>query len=72
MYMLVGVLVDIVGMVAHSEKEALVVSRLATELREYLDDIGHKHEDMNITQLELQNLLMEPMMMRTGLKTRIA
>eukprot|EP00930_Biecheleria_cincta_P034692 TRINITY_DN23944_c0_g2_i1.p1 TRINITY_DN23944_c0_g2~~TRINITY_DN23944_c0_g2_i1.p1 ORF type:complete len:824 (+),score=187.17 TRINITY_DN23944_c0_g2_i1:123-2594(+) len=64
MYMLVGVLVDIVGMVAHSEKEALVVSRLASELRQEMDRMGHQHEDMSINQFELHNLLMEPSVMR--------
>lgn len=60
MYMLVGVLVELVQNVAASEKEGLVVSHLATKLRDELERLGHKQESMELTQMEFQNLLMEP------------
>jgi len=64
MYMLVGVLVDIVGLVATTEKESLQVSHLAGLLRAEFQRMGHKPEDMHINQHEFQNLLLEPQIMR--------
>lgn len=60
MYMLVGVLVELVQNVAASEKEGLVVSHLASKLRDACEKLGHKQESMELTQMEFQNLLMEP------------
>jgi hypothetical protein len=60
MYMLVGVLVELVQNVAASEKEGLVVSHLASKLRDELDRLGHKDESMELTQMEFQNVLMDP------------
>lgn len=63
MYMFVGILVDIVGLVANTEKESLVVGHLAGRLREQFAKMGHK-DDMQINQFEFQNLLLEPEVMK--------
>lgn len=59
MYMLVGVLVDVVGLVATVEKEGLEVSYLAGLLRNELENLGYK-ADSPISQFEFQNLMLEP------------
>lgn len=59
MYMLVGVLVDVVGLVATVEKEGLEVSYLAGLLRNELEVLGYK-ADSPISQYEFQNLMLEP------------
>eukprot|EP00931_Biecheleriopsis_adriatica_P116856 TRINITY_DN92442_c0_g1_i1.p1 TRINITY_DN92442_c0_g1~~TRINITY_DN92442_c0_g1_i1.p1 ORF type:complete len:874 (-),score=220.14 TRINITY_DN92442_c0_g1_i1:63-2684(-) len=59
MYMLLGVLVDVIGMVATSEKQKIEVSYIVGQLREELESMGHK-DDMSITQMEFQNLITEP------------
>jgi len=63
MYMFVGILVDIVGLVANTEKESLVVGHLAGKLREEFQRMGHK-DDMQINQFEFQALLLEPPVMK--------
>lgn len=59
MYMLLGVLVDVVATVATSEKEAMAVSILATELRAKLQQLGYG-DDMKFNQEELQAIMMHP------------
>eukprot|EP00440_Ansanella_granifera_P074150 gb/GFBE01080466.1/.p1 GENE.gb/GFBE01080466.1/~~gb/GFBE01080466.1/.p1 ORF type:complete len:929 (+),score=301.78 gb/GFBE01080466.1/:1-2787(+) len=59
MYMLVGVLVDVVGLVATVEKEGIEVSYIAQLLRNQLDNLGYK-PDAPISQYEFQNIMMEP------------
>ncbi|CAE8698418.1 unnamed protein product, partial [Polarella glacialis] len=63
MYMLVGVLVDVVGVVATSEKEGMAVSYIAQQLREELFRLGHK-EDLQLTLNDFQNLVLEPGMIK--------
>mmetsp|Transcript_85497 Transcript_85497/g.151260 ORF Transcript_85497/g.151260 Transcript_85497/m.151260 type:complete len:869 (-) Transcript_85497:82-2688(-) len=58
MYMLVGVLVDVIGVVATSEKEKLSVSFIVTELRAELEKLGMK-EDVHLTRYEFQNVMIE-------------
>eukprot|EP00930_Biecheleria_cincta_P023055 TRINITY_DN16709_c0_g1_i1.p1 TRINITY_DN16709_c0_g1~~TRINITY_DN16709_c0_g1_i1.p1 ORF type:complete len:838 (+),score=193.53 TRINITY_DN16709_c0_g1_i1:329-2515(+) len=59
MYMLVGVLVDVVGTVATCEKEALIVKHLASQMRLELEKQGYNQE-MTLTQQEFQNIMMLP------------
>lgn len=59
MYMLVGVLVDVVGVIAAAEKEGMMVANIALELRQAFSDVG-RNCDMPITRYEFQNLLSEP------------
>jgi len=56
MYMLVGVLVDVVGVVATSEKEGMAVSLIASQLRTELRRLGYK-EDAEISQAQFVNLM---------------
>lgn len=58
MYMLVGVLVDVVGVVATSEKEGMAVSLIASNLRTELQRLGFK-DDAEITQSQFQNLMLD-------------
>jgi len=59
MYMLVGVLVDVVGVIAATEKEALTVSSVAQGLRMRLDHLG-RDPDAPITKYEFTKLLTMP------------
>lgn len=59
MYMLVGVLVEVVGVIATTEKEGIVVAYVAGQMRDKLETMGHGTE-MSFTKYELQNLLIEP------------
>eukprot|EP00931_Biecheleriopsis_adriatica_P035842 TRINITY_DN20653_c0_g1_i3.p1 TRINITY_DN20653_c0_g1~~TRINITY_DN20653_c0_g1_i3.p1 ORF type:complete len:853 (+),score=200.10 TRINITY_DN20653_c0_g1_i3:262-2820(+) len=59
MYMLLGVLVDVIGAVAQAEKQKLEISYIVENLREELEALGHK-EDMKLTEFEFQQLVMEP------------
>lgn len=59
MYMLIGVLVDVVGVIAATEKEALTVMTVATGLRERLEHLGRDPE-APITKYEFTNLLAMP------------
>jgi len=58
MYMMVGVLVDVVGVVASTEKEGIAVGHIATQLRQELFKAGYK-EDMEITQQDFHSIMME-------------
>eukprot|EP00930_Biecheleria_cincta_P090010 TRINITY_DN7936_c0_g1_i1.p1 TRINITY_DN7936_c0_g1~~TRINITY_DN7936_c0_g1_i1.p1 ORF type:complete len:868 (+),score=190.93 TRINITY_DN7936_c0_g1_i1:7-2610(+) len=59
MYMLVGVLVDVVGMIASSEKEAMTVQYVASSLRELMEELGYEL-DAGIPRDEFTKLLLEP------------
>eukprot|EP00441_Pelagodinium_beii_P032670 CAMPEP_0197627108 /NCGR_PEP_ID=MMETSP1338-20131121/5804_1 /TAXON_ID=43686 ORGANISM="Pelagodinium beii, Strain RCC1491" /NCGR_SAMPLE_ID=MMETSP1338 /ASSEMBLY_ACC=CAM_ASM_000754 /LENGTH=835 /DNA_ID=CAMNT_0043197731 /DNA_START=57 /DNA_END=2564 /DNA_ORIENTATION=+ len=63
LYMLVGVLVDVIGAVATAEKEKLGVSHIVTQLRDQLETLGLT-DSMEITQHEFQNLIIEPGIIR--------
>jgi len=58
MYMLVGVLVDVVGVVATSEKEGMAVSHIASQMRVELQKMGFK-DDAQISLQDFQNIFME-------------
>lgn len=64
MYMLVGVLVDVVGVIAASEKENSTVGFLVTSLREHMDELGY-NSGMALPQYEFTKLLLEPAVART-------
>jgi len=59
MYMLVGVLVDVVAVISCSEKESMTVGAVASELREAMENLG-RDESSTMSRLEFQKLLMEP------------
>merc|ERR1719199_179411 len=59
MYMLVGVLVDVVGVIAATEKEAITVQHFANALRTRLENMG-RGEEAPITKYEFTNLLVMP------------
>mmetsp|Transcript_91238 Transcript_91238/g.162500 ORF Transcript_91238/g.162500 Transcript_91238/m.162500 type:complete len:553 (-) Transcript_91238:45-1703(-) len=59
MYMLVGVLVEVVGVIANVEKEALTVSFVATQLREALNTLGYNVDGV-FTEFEFQKIMHEP------------
>lgn len=63
MYMLVGVLVDVISVVATTEKEKLGMTYIVELLREELEKLGLK-EDLKINQAEFQNLILEPGIIR--------
>jgi len=64
MYMLLGVLVDVIGAVAATEKQKIEISYIVGQLREELDKMAIVPEDMNLNQQEFQNLVMEPGVVR--------
>eukprot|EP00930_Biecheleria_cincta_P086420 TRINITY_DN7570_c0_g1_i1.p1 TRINITY_DN7570_c0_g1~~TRINITY_DN7570_c0_g1_i1.p1 ORF type:complete len:822 (+),score=150.81 TRINITY_DN7570_c0_g1_i1:29-2467(+) len=59
MYMLVGVLVDVVGVISTVEKESLTVTYVASELRDELEQLGFNLE-IPITKYEFEKLIIEP------------
>jgi len=59
MYMLVGVLVEVVGVIASAEKEGMTVSFVATRLREKMNTLNH-NTDGPISKFVLQGMLVEP------------
>jgi len=63
MYMLVGVLVDVIGAVAASEKERLTVTFIAAQLREELTKM-HRSPDGSFTQSEFNDIMTEPGIIR--------
>eukprot|EP00929_Paragymnodinium_shiwhaense_P053792 TRINITY_DN2695_c0_g1_i1.p1 TRINITY_DN2695_c0_g1~~TRINITY_DN2695_c0_g1_i1.p1 ORF type:complete len:988 (-),score=302.05 TRINITY_DN2695_c0_g1_i1:112-2994(-) len=56
MYMLIGVLVDVVTAIATTEKEAMIVSDLATQLRNIMYDSGF-NPDLPLSKMEFHELL---------------
>jgi len=63
MYMLVGVLVEVVHVVSSVEKDSLAVSYLAHEMRMELDKLGFDSEEP-ISKVEFQKLVVEPSIAR--------
>eukprot|EP00439_Symbiodinium_sp_Y106_P081895 s47_g21.t1 len=59
MYMLVGVLVEVVGALAHAEKESITVGYVASTLRDKMQSHGHDVESP-LSKAELQDLLLDP------------
>jgi len=59
MYMLVGVLVEVVGALAHAEKESMTVSYIASCLRKKMEQAGHDQES-DLSRSELQDVLLDP------------
>jgi len=59
MYMLVGVLVDVVGTIASAEKEAMTVQAVASGLRNRLEQLGRDVE-APITKYEFSQLVSMP------------
>jgi len=58
MYMLIGVLVDVITMVAATEKEGIVVSTVSHRLRLALTAMGHDTEEP-LSKMEFQELLVD-------------
>jgi len=58
-YMLIGVLVQIVQVIASTEKERAIVGLVADTLRVSWNNLGHD-EDALLTLKEFQGLLVEP------------
>jgi len=56
MYMLIGVLVDIIGMISTSEREGMFVGMVASQLRDAFEELG-RGTDAKITKFEFENLL---------------
>eukprot|EP00931_Biecheleriopsis_adriatica_P061239 TRINITY_DN36813_c0_g2_i1.p1 TRINITY_DN36813_c0_g2~~TRINITY_DN36813_c0_g2_i1.p1 ORF type:complete len:834 (-),score=172.27 TRINITY_DN36813_c0_g2_i1:200-2671(-) len=59
MYMLLGVLVDVVGVISAAEKEGMTVKYVASKLRAKMEALG-QNVDAEITKFEFQKLLVEP------------
>lgn len=59
MYMLVGVLVEVVGVVSNVEKERAAVGFVADSMRAEMDKLGYQH-GMRISKYEFEQLLVEP------------
>jgi hypothetical protein len=59
LYMLVGVLVDVVRVVAITEKEAMIVQMVASQLRDRLELMGRDPEAL-ITKIEFTSLVTTP------------
>lgn len=57
--MLVGVLVEVVGALAHAEKESITVGYVASTLRDKMHSHGHDVESP-LSKAELQDLLLDP------------
>eukprot|EP00933_Yihiella_yeosuensis_P044779 TRINITY_DN4004_c0_g1_i1.p1 TRINITY_DN4004_c0_g1~~TRINITY_DN4004_c0_g1_i1.p1 ORF type:complete len:922 (+),score=169.14 TRINITY_DN4004_c0_g1_i1:324-2768(+) len=63
LYMLVGVLVDVVGVISNVEKERLTVSFVAQAVRDEIEKIGI-HSDGMISKFEFEKILVEPSVAR--------
>eukprot|EP00931_Biecheleriopsis_adriatica_P060378 TRINITY_DN3625_c0_g1_i1.p1 TRINITY_DN3625_c0_g1~~TRINITY_DN3625_c0_g1_i1.p1 ORF type:complete len:842 (-),score=179.38 TRINITY_DN3625_c0_g1_i1:30-2507(-) len=59
MYMLVGVLVQVMTLISSTEKEGATVSFVASQLRESMQHLNY-NLDAHMTQEEFQKLMMEP------------
>lgn len=60
MYMLIGVMNDSMSVVASTEKNKIEVSWIVSRLRDEVERLGHKEEDMRLTTSDLQTLSLEP------------
>jgi len=59
MYMLIGVLVEVVGCIACTEREGMTVTAVTMGLRDVLNSIGQASE-ATMSKLEFQRLLVDP------------
>jgi len=59
MYMMVGVLVEVMGMISASEKEGMTVSYVATSIRETMSMLSYPTETP-LSQQQFEKLLVEP------------
>eukprot|EP00933_Yihiella_yeosuensis_P016890 TRINITY_DN14280_c0_g3_i1.p1 TRINITY_DN14280_c0_g3~~TRINITY_DN14280_c0_g3_i1.p1 ORF type:complete len:996 (-),score=163.78 TRINITY_DN14280_c0_g3_i1:118-2823(-) len=67
MYMLVGVLVDVVTVVASSEKEALAISDIASQLRFELEHMGYDDkavDSLKLSLAEFQKIMVDPAILK--------
>lgn len=64
MYMLLGVLVDVIGAVASTEKQKIEISYIVGQLREELEKMQIVPEDMALNQMDFQKLVLEPGIVR--------
>eukprot|EP00930_Biecheleria_cincta_P029559 TRINITY_DN20542_c0_g1_i2.p1 TRINITY_DN20542_c0_g1~~TRINITY_DN20542_c0_g1_i2.p1 ORF type:complete len:820 (+),score=197.95 TRINITY_DN20542_c0_g1_i2:44-2503(+) len=60
MYMLVGVLVDVMGVISKTEQEGMTVSYVSSQLRAEMANLDYNADETELTQLMLQKLLVEP------------
>lgn len=59
MYMLVGVLVEVMGKISVSEKESMTVTFVASQLREIMESLNVNPAE-SLSQTDFQNLLIQP------------
>lgn len=59
MYMLIGVLTEVIHFVARNEKEGMVVTAVASRMRQAMRNLG-RHEDVPLSKMEFQELLVHP------------
>lgn len=71
MYMLLGVLVDVIGAVASSEKQKIEMTYIVGQLREELEKLSIVPEDMALNQVEFQKLVLEPGIVRVMHETGV-
>eukprot|EP00438_Fugacium_kawagutii_P012321 Skav221952 [mRNA] locus=scaffold195:571482:586412:- [translate_table: standard] len=64
MYMLLGVLVDVIGAVASTEKQKIEISYIVGQLREELEKLNIVPEAMELNQVDFQKLVLEPGIVR--------
>ncbi|CAJ1395536.1 unnamed protein product [Effrenium voratum] len=64
MYMLLGVLVDVIGAVASTEKQKIEISYIVGQLRDELDKMAIVPEDLTLNQADFQKLVLEPGIVR--------
>lgn len=64
MYMLLGVLVDVIGAVASTEKQKIEITYIVGQLREELEKMHIVPEDMALNQMDFQKLVLEPGIVR--------
>eukprot|EP00930_Biecheleria_cincta_P025571 TRINITY_DN18194_c0_g1_i2.p1 TRINITY_DN18194_c0_g1~~TRINITY_DN18194_c0_g1_i2.p1 ORF type:complete len:720 (+),score=145.81 TRINITY_DN18194_c0_g1_i2:130-2289(+) len=60
MYMLIGVMNECIAVVAATEKSKIEVSYIVGNLREEVERLGYKEEDMHMSQNDMQTLVLEP------------
>ncbi|CAK9041147.1 Ion_trans domain-containing protein [Durusdinium trenchii] len=64
MYMLLGVLVDVIGAVASTEKQKIEITYIVGQLREELEKLAIVPEAMELNQADFQKLVLEPGIVR--------
>lgn len=64
MYMLLGVLVDVIGAVASTEKQKIEITFIVGQLREELEKLNIIPEAMELNQVDFQKLVLEPGIVR--------